>query len=115
MVGHELAKLALSGVFVQSLDALVDGQPLRHWLQCGFASYGEGQPVSIPFPALFNEAGLLVPGISQFTNFGQPFHWHDFEALVPHTIRLRCSSLYRLKKNHQATLEEILGSDLLRP
>jgi hypothetical protein len=109
MVRLELAELALSGVFVQSLDARVDGEPLRHWLECGVASCDEGQPVSIPFPALFNEAGPLVPGISQFTNFGQPFHWQDFEALVPHIIRLRCSSLYRLKQDHRATLAEIFG------
>ena len=110
MVRHQLAELALSGVLVQSLDPLVDGQPLSHWLECGFASGDEGQPISVPFPALFNEAGPIVPGISQFTNFGQPFHWQDFEALVPHIIRLRCSSLYRLKENHQATLREVFGS-----
>jgi hypothetical protein len=110
MVRRELAELALSGVPALSLESLVDGRPLRHWLECGFASCGEGEPVSIPFPALFNEAGPLVPGISQFTNFGQPFHWQDFEALVPHIIRLRCSSLYRLKGDHQATLAEIFGS-----
>jgi GTPase SAR1 family protein len=112
MVRHQLAELALSGVLVQSLDALVDGQPLSHWLECGFASGDEGQPISVPFPALFNEAGPIVPGISQFTNFGQPFHWQDFEALVPHIIQLRCSSLYRLKENHLATLAEVFGSGI---
>lgn len=110
MVRRELAELALSGVCISNLEVDVDGRPLRHWLECGFASCGEGEPVSIPFPALFNEAGPLVPGISQFTNFGQPFHWQDFEALVPHIIRLRCSSLYRLKGDRRATLGEIFGS-----
>ena len=115
MVRRELAELALSGVCISNLEVDVDGRPLRHWLECGFASCGEGEPVSIPFPALFNEAGPLVPGISQFTNYGQPFHWQDFEAMVPHIIRLRCSVLYRLNENHRATLAEIFGFGPLTP
>ena len=110
MLNVELAELALSGVVVRSLDALVDSYSIRKWLEWGFASCDVGEPVSIPFPALFNDAGTFVPGISQFTNFGQPFHWQDFEALVPYIIRLRCSSLCRLKGDHLATLAEIFGS-----
>lgn len=45
-----------------------------------------------------------------FTNFRQPFHWQDFEALVPHIIRLRCASLYRIKLEHRASLADVFGS-----
>jgi len=108
----ELAELALSGVSIQDVVVEVDNHPLHHWLACGYASCAEGSSVSVPFPALFNDAGILVNNISLFTNFGQPFHWQDFEALVPHIIRQRCSSLYRLNKNknHRATIADIFGN-----
>lgn len=106
----ELAELALTGVSIRDVDVDVDNHPLHHWLACGFASGAEGLPVSVPFPALFNDAGILVSGISRFTNFGQPFHWQDFEALVPHIIRLRCSSLCRINKNRRATTNDIFGN-----
>jgi len=107
---QELAEIAFSGVAIPSVEAFVDGHPLSHWLACGFASSAEGAPVSIPFPALFNEGGRLMPGISQFTNFGQPFYWQDFEALVPQIIRLRCESLRHMKLDRQASLADVFGS-----
>jgi hypothetical protein len=73
----------LANLFV---NVIVDGHALHHWLACGFASYRKGFPVSIPFPALFNNAGSTVLGISQCTHFGQLFHWQNFEGLVPNII-----------------------------
>lgn len=107
----EHAELALSGVSVRDVGVVVDNHPLHHWLACGLASGAEGSPVSVPFPALFDSAESLAGGILPgFTNFGQPFHWRDFEALVPHIIRLRCSSLCRINENRRATVNDILGN-----
>jgi hypothetical protein len=111
-VHREVLELALSGVCLpQKLEDLrIGDQAMVEWLAMGFATGAKEAPISVPFPLLYSKAGVLVPGLDQFLNWGQPFHWQDFEALVPHIIRLRCSSLYRLKENHQATLAEIFGS-----
>ncbi len=69
----------------------------------GFATGSKKKPLAVPFPLLYSQSGVLIPGM----NLGQPFHWQDFEALVPHIIRLECVSLYRLKENHCVTLAEI--------
>ena len=111
-VGQEVFELALSGVTLpEDLDGThVGGQRVDKWLAMGFATGSPGQPLAVPFPLLYSQAGVLLQGIDQFLNWGQPFYWQHFEALVPHIIRLRCSVLYRLKENHRATLAEIFGS-----
>jgi hypothetical protein len=111
-VHADVIELALSGVCLpEELEGLlIGGQEVAKWLAMGFATGAEEKPLAVPFPLLYSQAGVLLHGIDQFLNWGQPFYWQHFEALVPHIIRLRCSSLYRLNKNHQATLGNIFGS-----
>lgn len=110
-VNHEVLELALSGVCLpEELENVrLGGQTIVKWLAMGFATGGETKPIAVPFPLLYSQAGVLISGMDRFLNWGQPFHWQDFEALVPHIIRLRCSSLYRIAENHCATLAEIFG------
>jgi hypothetical protein len=111
-VDPEVFELALSGVTLpRKLEGVSVGQlRLTDWLAMGFATGAKERPLAVPFPLLYSHAGVLLQGIDQFLNWGQPFYWQHFEALVPHIIRLRCSVLYRLKENHRATLMEIFGS-----
>ena len=111
-VHGEVLELTLSGVCLpKKLEGVrIGGQEVAKWLAMGFATGAKEKPLAVPFPLLYSQAGVLISGIDRFLNWGQPFHWQDFEALVPHIIRLRCSSLYRLKQDHQATLAEIFGS-----
>jgi hypothetical protein len=111
-VNHEVLELALSGVHLpEDLENVkLGGQTIAKWLAMGFATGGENKPIAVPFPLLYSRAGVLISGMDRFLNWGQPFHWQDFEALVPHIIRLRCSTLYRITENHCATLAEIFGS-----
>jgi hypothetical protein len=113
-VNREVLEFALSGVLVTDVEVEIGGHTFAHWLSMGFASGSDQKPLSVPFPLLYNGAGFYVEGIVGFMEWGQPFYWQDFEALVPHIIRLRCSSLYRIKPNHHATLLEIFGSGLGR-
>ncbi len=103
-------EFAMSGVSIPDTDQRLADQPFSHWLEMGFASGDVNEPLAVPFPTLANDVGKIVPAFDQFVNWGQPFYWQHFEALVPHIIRLRCSSLYRVKPVHQATLREIFGS-----
>ena len=88
----------------------VGGHSFAHWLSMGFASGAKLEPMAVPFPFLYSDTGFFIEGVAGFLQWGQPFYWQHFEALVPHIIRLRCSSLYRIKESHRATLAEIFGS-----
>ena len=103
-------EFAMSGVAIPDVMQMFEGYTFSHWLEMGFASGDVNKPLAVPFPTLANDVGKIVPAFDQFVNWGQPFYWQDFEALVPYIIQLRCSSLYRVNANHQATLREIFGS-----
>jgi hypothetical protein len=92
----------------------VGGFSFEFWLSQGFASGTRGTALAVPFPLLYNNAGHFIVGIDQFLNWGQPFYWQHFEALVPHIIRLRVLSLYRIRADHKASLREIFGSGSVR-
>jgi hypothetical protein len=109
-VPSDVIEFAMSGVHIPDLVNQVADYPFTHWLEKGFCRGDVGEPLSVPFPVLASDVGKIVPDFVQFVNWGQSFYWQHFEALVPHIIRLRCSSLYRVKQDHQATLKEIFGS-----
>lgn len=102
-------EFSMSGIPIPDVEKELGGHPFTHWLEVGFATGAVNEPLGVSFPIISNLAGTIVPVLDTFVNWGQPFYWQHFEAIVPHIIRLRCASLYRVKPNHQATLREIFG------
>lgn len=106
----DVLEFALSGIIIPPVDKFViGGQSFEHWMSCGFASGAEGQPMHIPFPLLYNKAGQFICKVDKFLSWGQPFYWQDFEEMVPHIIRLRVLSLYRIRGDHKASLCDVFG------
>lgn len=109
-IGKQVLEFAFSGVQIPlNVDTvLLDGFSISHWLRKGFATGAQGTPMAVPFPLMYNEVGNFIVGVDQFLNYGQPFHWQHFEALVPHIVSSRCASLRVIKPIAQ--IDEIFGS-----
>jgi hypothetical protein len=109
-IGAQVLEFAFSGVRIPlDVDNVsLDGFSISHWLRKGFATGAEGTPMAVTFPLLYNEGGNFIVGVDQFLNYGQPFHWQHFEALVPHIVSSRCASLRVIKPI--ARIDEIFGS-----
>lgn len=108
-LNRDVLEFALSGVCIPDVRDEIGGHAFSHWLAMGVASGSHQEPLSVPFPVLYNDTGYFIEGFVGLMKWVQPFYWQDFEAMVPHIIRLRCSSLYRIKPNHMRPCWRFLG------